>query len=149
MDIQKSVGNLTFEGGVRLSVKIGFGLGHVKIIYVGGILGRAEYLPVGEPLSHAFEAEHLAEGGGVIIVPKMIKQMLDGYFRFEKIKKDGSLQSKNGPFYYVKDQIGAQLMVKAGAALIRSKLSRNELIFLKNKVNFFEFFPFFFLKIIF
>lgn len=107
----------------------------MKIIHVGGVMGRAEYLPVGEPLSHAFEAEHLAEGGGVIIVPNNIKSLLDRYFQFEKIEKEDSLESKNGPFYYVKSQIGAPLMVKAGAALIRSKLNRQELIFLKSKVK--------------
>jgi len=37
--------------GVKLSVKIGFGVGEFSIIYVGGILGRAEYLPTGDPLN--------------------------------------------------------------------------------------------------
>lgn len=37
--------------GVKLSVKIGFGVGDFSIIYVGGILGRAEYLPAGDPLT--------------------------------------------------------------------------------------------------
>lgn len=135
LDIQKSVGNISFEGGVKLNVKIGFGVGKVKIIHVGGVLGRAEYLPVGEPLSHAFEAEHLADGGGVIIVPRVIKELLNGYFKFEIIEKQESLRSKNGPFFLVKSQIGAQLMVKAGAALIRSKLNRNDLLLLKAKVS--------------
>ena len=33
-----------------LSVKIGFGIGDFSIIYVGGVLNRAEYLPAGPPL---------------------------------------------------------------------------------------------------
>lgn len=36
---------------IKLSVKIGFGVGEFSIIYVGGIYGRSEYLPVGDPLT--------------------------------------------------------------------------------------------------
>ena len=32
-------------------MKIGFGVGPFSIIYVGGVFGRAEYLPVGDPLT--------------------------------------------------------------------------------------------------
>jgi hypothetical protein len=35
---------------IYLSVKIGFGVGKMSIIYVGGEFNRAEYLVVGEPL---------------------------------------------------------------------------------------------------
>ena len=61
LDIQASVGKLNFGNGVSLSVKIGLAVGKVSIIYVGGERGRSEYLPVGKPLSEAFEAEHFAE----------------------------------------------------------------------------------------
>jgi hypothetical protein len=60
---------LCFNGGVSLSVKIGLSFGKIKIIHVGGVQGRSEYLPVGSPLSEAFEAEHFADSGGVIIIP--------------------------------------------------------------------------------
>jgi len=51
-----------------LSVKIGFGIGDFSIIYVGGVLNRAEYLPAGPPLIQAFESEEHAVKGGVIII---------------------------------------------------------------------------------
>lgn len=35
---------------LKLSVKIGFGVGDINIIYVGGVFGRSEYLATGEPL---------------------------------------------------------------------------------------------------
>ncbi len=51
-------------------MKIGFGVGDFSIIYVGGVFNRREYLPTGDPLTQAFESEHHAEGGGVIIISK-------------------------------------------------------------------------------
>jgi hypothetical protein len=129
------VGDLAFEKDAKLSVKIGFGLGKVKIIHVGGVGGRVEYLPVGTPLSEAFEAEHLAETGGVIIIPNNIQNMIRDHFNLERIDKEHSTHSVNGPFFYVKSQMGSQMMVKAGAQLVRSNLERSELILLKNSVR--------------
>lgn len=85
-----------------MSVKIGLAVGKVSIIYVGGEKGRSEYLPVGKPLSEAFEAEHFAESGGVIIIPNRFKQLLGDGFEYQKIDKPESLGSPNGPFYIVK-----------------------------------------------
>lgn len=90
LDIQASVGNLSFGDGITLSVKIGFGAGAVKIIHVGGILGRSEYLPVGKPLSEAFESEHLAPSGGVIIIPENVKNMIEKGFELERIESEAS-----------------------------------------------------------
>ena len=90
VDIQESIGNLSFGKHVSLSVKIGFGVGVVKIIHVGGVLGRSEYLPVGKPLSEAFEAEHLAPSGGVIIIPENMKKMVSERFEFQKIDSEDS-----------------------------------------------------------
>lgn len=134
LEIQANVGDLAFEKDARLSVKIGFGIGKVKIIQVGGIDNRVEYLPVGASLSQAFEAEHLAEAGGVIIIPSAIKMAIQDVFETEKIMSDKSMQSANGPFYYVKRQISNQIMVKAAAQLLRSSLERSELLLLKDCV---------------
>ena len=68
-----------------MAVKIGFGVGKVKIINVGGINGRIEYLPVGPPLSMAFEAEHMAPGGGVIIIPYQMKSMIGDQFELIEV----------------------------------------------------------------
>lgn len=53
---------------ISLSVKIGFGVGDINIIYVGGVFGRSEYLATGPPLTQAFQSEHCATKGGQTIV---------------------------------------------------------------------------------
>jgi len=42
--------NACLIGNISLSVKMGFGVGKVDIIYVGGVFDRCEYVPVGNPL---------------------------------------------------------------------------------------------------
>jgi adenylate cyclase 10 len=41
-----------------------FGVGDINMIFVGGVLGRSEYLATGDPLVQAFHSEHHATGGG-------------------------------------------------------------------------------------
>ena len=43
--------NTTILEDIKLSVKIGFGIGDISIIYVGGVFGRSEYLATGDPLT--------------------------------------------------------------------------------------------------
>lgn len=43
--------NTTILEDIKLSVKIGFGIGDINIIYVGGVFGRSEYLATGDPLT--------------------------------------------------------------------------------------------------
>ena len=62
--------------GVQLSVKIGIGFGSVKIVFLGGVLDRCEYLACGEPLSQAFACENNAEPGEVIIY-RSIDEVID------------------------------------------------------------------------
>ena len=52
---------------VQLSVKCGIGMGNVSVLHIGGVLGRMEYLAVGEPLLQAFQAEHHAQPGQIIV----------------------------------------------------------------------------------
>ena len=52
---------------VYLSVKVGIGVGMVSILHMGGVLNRVEFVPVGEPLVQAFNAEHHAEPKEVIL----------------------------------------------------------------------------------
>lgn len=72
-----------------LSVKIGFGIGDFSIIYVGGVLNRAEYLPAGKPLIQAFESESHAEKGGVIIISEEVEEYLkkNNYFDMVEVTK--------------------------------------------------------------
>lgn len=50
MDIQNKLNDTCILPDLKLSVKIGFGIGDINIIYVGGVYNRSEYLATGEPL---------------------------------------------------------------------------------------------------
>jgi class 3 adenylate cyclase len=135
LEIQANVGDLAFEKDARLAVKIGFGVGKVRILQVGGIGGRVEYVPIGNPLSQAFEAEHLAPSGGVIIIPKAVHSLVEDVFETKLIDEAKSTSSPNGPFFYVRRQIANFLISKAAALLLRSSLERNQLLLLKKCVK--------------
>jgi adenylate cyclase 10 len=64
LEIQARLDDTAILENIRLSVKIGFGVGDINIIYVGGVFGRSEYLATGEPLKQAFQSEHYADRGG-------------------------------------------------------------------------------------
>lgn len=65
--IQDELHNCELAVGVRLSVKIGIGMGKVSVLHLGGVHKRMEYIAVGEPLLQAFTAEHHATPGDVRI----------------------------------------------------------------------------------
>jgi adenylate cyclase 10 len=70
---------------IKLSVKIGFGVGEISVIYVGGVLRRCEYLPAGLPLTQAFQSEHLCSKGGETIVSMEVYNMVSQFFSFEPV----------------------------------------------------------------
>eukprot|EP01084_Bolivina_argentea_P089246 161068_1 len=47
-------------------LKIGIGIGKVSILYLGGVLGRVEYVAVGDAPVQAFKALHCAKPGCVV-----------------------------------------------------------------------------------
>ena len=63
--IQEELHNCELAEEVRLSVKIGIGMGKVSVLHLGGVYKRMEYIAVGEPLLEAFIAEHHATPGDV------------------------------------------------------------------------------------
>ncbi|CAD8100738.1 unnamed protein product [Paramecium sonneborni] len=103
LDIQSKLNNTTILEDIKLSVKIGFGIGDINIIYVGGVFGRSEYLATGDPLTQAFKSEHHATSGGQIIVSQEVFEMVSDFFVFQKLQADFQL--------------------KAGAQLIKNRLS--------------------------
>jgi adenylate cyclase 10 len=58
LDIQGQLNNTPIYQDIKLSVKIGFGVGEISIVYLGGVFNRSEYLATGAPLTMAFESEH-------------------------------------------------------------------------------------------
>ncbi|KAL4462875.1 hypothetical protein ABPG72_011131 [Tetrahymena utriculariae] len=89
MNIQKKLKETKIVDQIMLSVKIGFGIGDFSIIYVGGVLNRAEYLPAGNPLIQAFESESHAEKGGVVIISEEVEHYLrrENYFDMQEVTK--------------------------------------------------------------
>lgn len=64
-EIQDKLHDCELSQEVRLSVKIGIGMGKVSVLHLGGVHKRMEYIAVGEPLLEAFTAEHHATPGDV------------------------------------------------------------------------------------
>lgn len=77
----------TIRLGVRLSVKIGIGCGEVTILHIGGVHKRLEYLAVGEPLVHAFNAEHHATKNELVVSPAAWDRV-DSFFKAD-VTDDG------------------------------------------------------------
>ena len=132
LDIQARLNDTNVIEDIKLSVKIGFGIGEVTILHVGGVFSRAEYLAAGEPLLQAFEAEHCAKSGGVIIVSNQVWNKINSYFEFRPVEEDhhhvGEGEINNGPFYYVeKLRKGQNVQMKADALLITNQLKPSDI----------------------
>ena len=129
LDIQSKLHEIRLVDGIKLSVKIGFGVGQVTILHVGGVFSRAEYLAAGDPLTEAFECEHLATSGGVVIVSKKVYERVYQYFEFNKVPMDENHhKSDNAPFFYVEKIVkGKKVKMKADALLIKNKLKPSDI----------------------
>ncbi|CAN0362830.1 unnamed protein product, partial [Ectocarpus fasciculatus] len=103
--IQESLHDAELTQEVRLSVKIGIGMGQVSVLHLGGVYKRMEYIAVGEPLLEAFTAEHHATAGDVIIsmqAHKLVKDHFrnnhrfdDGYCRISKDQNYNPMRKQN------------------------------------------------------
>lgn len=102
----------------------------VTIIHVGGVYSRAEYLATGDPLTQAFECEHLATSGGVVIISRQIHERVKDYFYFEDIHPEGDHHhpSVNSPFFKVKgvNKVKA-VKLRADALLIKNRLKPSDI----------------------
>ena len=93
--IQSVMHNMEMAPGVFLSVKCGIGVGDVSIITIGGIYGRLEAIPLGEPLVQAFASEHHAVSGEVWISPQAWR-LIHPYFDVAKEMPDKFVLLKPG-----------------------------------------------------
>ncbi|EAR83243.2 PH domain protein (macronuclear) [Tetrahymena thermophila SB210] len=126
LSIQSKLDNMNITDGVKLSVKIGFGVGDFSIIYVGGIFGRAEYLPAGDPLTQAFSAEHEAESGGVINCSQQIYDLIQNHFECKVKNADHKI--------YQVLKVKEKVMVKADAMMIKDKMRASDIEKIKSGV---------------
>lgn len=77
LEVQRVCHNAHLAEGVCLSVKIGIAAGPLSLLHLGGVLQRAEYVAVGEPLAAAFAAEHHATSGGQVWVSQDAYKLME------------------------------------------------------------------------
>jgi len=69
--------------GRRLRTRIGIAAGEFELALVGGVNGRWELLPAGDPLDAVSAAERLAPAGGVVLAPSAWRCLADVVERVE------------------------------------------------------------------
>ena len=57
LEIKSRLQQIKLSDDITLSVTVGIGAGTVSLVHVGGVFGRLEYLPVGEPLVQAYQGK--------------------------------------------------------------------------------------------
>jgi class 3 adenylate cyclase len=67
--VQEKLQDFTVEG-IKLSLRVGIGVGEVTLMHLGGVFGRWELLVAGEPLVQMSAAEHEAAPGDVVLSPE-------------------------------------------------------------------------------
>lgn len=96
IEIQRKLSNTKLAEDVVLNVKIGIGVGLCSIVLVGGVRNRIEYFSTGSPLDQAFNAEHHAEPGDIVLSPEAWEIAKD-YFLVSKDFGDGFVSPKQIP----------------------------------------------------
>jgi class 3 adenylate cyclase len=128
LDIQSKLNQKEICAGKRLSVKIGVGVGEVRILFVGGQFNRCEYLIVGESMRQACEAETHASDGGQTICSEDVYRYIEKFYQMEVAEPGEYGPSENNmKFYQIKKQLGERLAIKADAYLMRSHFSSEKL----------------------
>ena len=133
LSIQKQLHNHKISENKSLSVKIGIGVGECKILFVGGIFKRCEYLCVGDAMKQACDSEGMAECGGQTLVSENVKRLIDQYYTFIPAKSNSKEK------FYIVDPHGkiTKIKSKAEAYLIRTSFSSMQI---KEKMDLFRYF---------
>jgi class 3 adenylate cyclase len=128
IDIQSKLNNKEICVGKTLSVKIGVGVGEVRILFVGGQFNRCEYLIVGESMRQACEAETHATEGGQIICSEDVYKYIEKLYQMEVAKEGEYGPSESGmKFYQVLKLVGDRVATKSDTYLMRSMFSIEKL----------------------
>lgn len=88
IEVQDTLYRTALADGIELSVKLGIGVGKCSIAYIGGVLGRMEYIAVGPSLIQAFESEKKATAGQTVLSPAAWN-LVSRYFKVSAIDPDG------------------------------------------------------------
>eukprot|EP01017_Pseudomicrothorax_dubius_P008187 TRINITY_DN12666_c0_g1_i1.p1 TRINITY_DN12666_c0_g1~~TRINITY_DN12666_c0_g1_i1.p1 ORF type:complete len:421 (+),score=64.82 TRINITY_DN12666_c0_g1_i1:2-1264(+) len=136
LDIQAKLHDTCLIENIKLRVKIGFGVGEVTILHVGGVFNRAEYLAAGDPLRQAFESEHHAQGKGEVIVSNQVWERIAEFFEGDEIDENPEHASPNGPFFLItRLKSGVEtVQMKADALLIRTRIKNEQIDMVKTRI---------------
>lgn len=131
LEIQKKLHKKKIcNGASPLSIKVGIGVGEVKILVVGGLFNRCEYLPIGEAVREACNSECMAkEGGETIISQNTFHQISDFVNYIELTPHIDKLHNidNNAKFYKITKIIGEKLNIKSETYLMRTRFSKDNL----------------------
>jgi len=112
-------------------VKIGIGIGHFKIAFVGGQFDRCEYLVIGEGMKQACESETHASKGGEIIVSQQVHALVSQFIELTECKGDsghGPAEDPSEKYYkIVTNEIKNRVPTRADAFIMRTKFSHEKL----------------------
>lgn len=77
MELQDALHDSQMSPDIRLSLKVGIGLGSASMFYVGGYAGRCEYFAAGPALRESFVAADEASSGDVIVSNSVWSEVKD------------------------------------------------------------------------
>jgi class 3 adenylate cyclase/tetratricopeptide (TPR) repeat protein len=77
LEMQRILHASELAAGTRLSVRVGVGAGQVSAAYLGGVLGRWEFVVGGPAVTQTCGAEQLARPGDVVLSPEALDQVRD------------------------------------------------------------------------
>ena len=124
LSIQNKLNNLEMVKGKILSVKIGIGLGDCKVLFVGGVLKRNEYLIVGEAMRQACASECHCRAGGETVVSEYIMEKLKNVCQFQEAEPDTEHDDNDGLKYYkCISSLKNKIATRAESLLMRTKFS--------------------------
>lgn len=126
LEIQSELHNKEISPDKKLSIKIGLGVGDVRILFVGGVFSRSEYLIVGEAMRVACLSETLAIGGETI-AHESIHNLISDFYQSEEIHSpnDHGYDTSNMKFYKIINQY-SRIPVKSETYLLRSRFNANQ-----------------------
>lgn len=79
LNLQQKVGEVQLAPDVKLTVKLGIGVGKATVLHLGGVHQRLEFLACGKPLMQAYAAEHHAGAGHTILSAEAFAMVKDKF----------------------------------------------------------------------
>ena len=95
LEIQAKCQEANITDDITLNVKVGIGIGSIKILHVGGVFERLEYIPTGTALQDAFLAEQKATKTETIIISPKAWNIISKYFIARPINSRKSSSSNS------------------------------------------------------